>query len=657
MKKLLFLVLPLLALCAHTLQGAAPTPTLDDFLKDYSFDEIKISPDGSKVAALSAYKDQMNLYVIDLKTKQPKMLTGLTSMGLRGVMWVGNERLLFSGKKEGYGTGGIFAIDVDGKNSTVLVKSVEQMAKQGAYMIRGAAVLGYYGDSTTEVLIVSPERNAENPDVYRMNVRTGSKHMVALNPGKVEEWIADRKGAVRVGFGQEKQEQFLFYRDGATGDFRKIKTWHFREGKVFPISFDAEGRYLYVESGLGRDTSALCKMDPTTGEILETIGADDTYDAGSLRFDRVTGKLLGYTVEAEKTRYVWLDPEVKKLQTLIDQELPDTDNVLYSRSDDASKVVILSHSDRNPGTFYFLNTKTLEMEKLVSRAAWLKREQLSEMRPISYKSRDGLVIHGYLTLPAGQPAKNLPLIVNPHGGPWVRDEWGYNFEVQYIASLGYAVLQMNYRGSTGYGKKFLEAGYGQWGLAMQDDITDGVKWAIAEGYADPSRIGIYGGSYGGYACMAGLAFTPELYRCGINYVGVTDISLLLKTIPESWERMREDLENKTGNAKLDRNRLDATSPLKNADRIKAPVFFVYGEQDERVDIKHGTRMAAALKHNGVPVEWMSRVDEGHGYRRPENKKAFYAQMGSFLAKYMGPGTLPGAQVIVGEPKVTEMPAK
>jgi len=505
--------------------------------------------------------------------------------------------------------------------------------------------------------VVSGERNIENPDVYRMNVRTGTKRMVALNPGKVEGWLADRTGAVRVGFGEAGQETFLWYRDDATSDFRKVKTWHFREGKVTPLRFDKDNRLIYVRSDLGRDTAAICTMNPATGEILETLYSDPTYDAGSVMIDRASGRLLGFVTEAERLRFTWTDPKMAKIQQMIDQELPDTLNYVYSYSMDATWIVFCALSDRDPGSFYIYNAKDVTLEKLVNRAPWLKPAQLAEMKPISYKSRDGLTIHGYLTLPNVPVKKNLPLIVNPHGGPWVRDEWGYNFEVQYLASLGYAVLQMNYRGSTGYGKKFLEAGYGQWGLAMQDDITDGVKWAIAEGYVNPSRIGIYGGSYGGYACMAGLAFTPELYRCGINYVGVTDIGLLLKTIPESWERMREDLENKTGNAKIDRARLEATSPLKNAERIKAPTFFAYGELDERVDIKHGTRMAAALKRNGVPVEWMARVDEGHGYRRPENKKAFYSQMGSFLAKYMGENTAPGAQVIVGEPKVTEMPAK
>jgi dipeptidyl aminopeptidase/acylaminoacyl peptidase len=233
------------------------------------------------------------------------------------------------------------------------------------------------------------------------------------------------------------------------------------------------------------------------------------------------------------------------------------------------------------------------------------------------------------------------MIVNPHGGPWVRDEWGYIPEVQFLASRGYAVLQMNFRGSTGYGRKHLESGYGQWGLAMQDDITDGVRWAIAAGFADPARVAIYGASYGGYATMAGLAFTPELYRCGVNYVGVTDMVLLLKTIPEGWESTRATLEAKTGNTKLDRVRLEATSPSKHVGNIRAPVFFAYGALDERIDLKHATRLVGQLRRNGVPVELMIRQDEGHGYGHWNNKIAFYRKLEEFLGKYLPPDAVGG----------------
>ena len=277
----------------------------------------------------------------------------------------------------------------------------------------------------------------------------------------------------------------------------------------------------------------------------------------------------------------------------------------------------------------------MTLEKLIKPREWIKPEQMAEMRPIEYKARDGLTIHGYLTLPAGAEPRNLPLIVHPHGGPWdVRDSWGFDPEVQFLANRGYAVLQMNFRISAGYGRKFEKAGYGQWGLAMQDDITDGVKWAIEQGYADPKRIAIYGASYGGFATMAGLAFTPDLYRCGVNYVGVTDVKLFLSRLQPSVERQRAVLEAMAGNTKTDSEKLDKTSPLKNADLIKVPVLFAYGERDPIVDLKNGTRFISKLKSNGIPVEVIIKSNEGHGYRSLDNQVDFYTTMEKFLAKYM-----------------------
>lgn len=636
---------------AASLFGADATASvpLEDFFKDYVFDEILISPDGTKVSALSMWKDNLNLYTIDLKTKKPAMLTGLTSMGVEDVHWIGSNRLVFTGKEDGYPTGGIFAVDADGRNSMALAK-----VQEGGSVYRYTNYMGRCGQSEDEILVLNNERRAEDPDVYLMNVRTGSKKMVAWNPGRIVHWVADQTGAVRLGLGQDKLEIFIIYREGPKGDFRKVKSWSMRDGDIEVQAFDQEGRYVYAKSSMGRDTEAIVLMDPSSGEVVKTLFEDPVYDVAGVSLDW-KGKLLGYRINRERSTTEWVDEDMKRTQAMLDAELPNTRNSITSRSRDGEWVIVLAWSDRDPGTFYILNTKKLTLEKLVSRMPWIDPKKLSECRPIEYKARDGLSIHGYLTLPNGVEPKNLPLVVNPHGGPWVRDVWGYNNEVQLLASRGYAVLQMNFRGSTGYGKKHLEAGYNQWGLKMQDDITDGVEWAIKQGYVDPARVAIYGGSYGGYACMAGLAFTPDLYRCGINYVGVTDIGLLLKTIPDSWERMRANLEDKTGSAKEDKERLLETSPLKNADKIKVPVFFAYGELDERVDIKHGTRMASSLRSRGIPVEWMARVDEGHGYRRKKNVYAFYHTMEDFLAKYMGKAQR--AEVTVGPSKVTEMPAK
>jgi dipeptidyl aminopeptidase/acylaminoacyl peptidase len=259
---------------------------------------------------------------------------------------------------------------------------------------------------------------------------------------------------------------------------------------------------------------------------------------------------------------------------------------------------------------------------------------MAEMKPISYVTRDGITIHGYLTLPVGGSGKNLPLVVNPHGGPWVRDSWGFNPEVQFLASRGYAVLQMNYRGSTGYGRKFWEASFKQWGKKMQDDISDGVKYVVDQGIANAKKVCIYGGSYGGYATLAGLAFTPELYACGVDYVGVSNLFTFMKTIPAYWKPELDRLHEMVGDPDKDKELLTAASPVFHVDRIRAPVLVAQGRQDPRVNIDESNQIVAALQKRGVAVKYLIKDDEGHGFHNEENRFDFYAAMEQFLATYL-----------------------
>jgi dipeptidyl aminopeptidase/acylaminoacyl peptidase len=614
--------------------SVAALPPLEDFFRPYAFDEVKVSPDGTKVAVLSTWKEYRNLYIIDLATKRPLQLTGLDYAHVTSVRWMGNNRLLFSTEQDGMPTGGLFAINADGRQPRTLAESVRQQGARGQMVFRYARFLDYLPDDDTRFLVVANDRSEFDPDVYSMNARSGQKRLVARNPGGVRHWVADSTGTVRLAFGEQGRRRFVLHRASNRDEWRQVREFDFMDGQIIPLAFIDGDRECLVLSSVGNDRAVVRRFDPTTGELGEVVFGHEIYDASHAVVSRRDQRLLGVAYEAEKWEVAWTDPVMRDLQQQIDLELPDTRNLFYSRSDDERWYVVLAYSDRHPGTFYLLDTLEMTMQTLVSRADWLRPEQLAEMRPISYQARDGLTIHGYLVVPPGREARNLPMVVNPHGGPWVRDSWGYDPEAQFLASRGYAVLRMNFRGSTGYGQRHLQAGYGQWGLAMQDDITDGVKWAIAAGIADPERIAIYGGSYGGYAAMAGLAFTPELYRCGINYVGVTDVALLQRTVPRAWESIMEQLEDMTGDRKRDRERLTASSPLENADRIRAPVFFAYGELDDRVDMRHGTRMAATLRRNGVPVEWMLRSDEGHGFYQWDNMIAFYRTMERFLAEHM-----------------------
>jgi dipeptidyl aminopeptidase/acylaminoacyl peptidase len=312
----------------------------------------------------------------------------------------------------------------------------------------------------------------------------------------------------------------------------------------------------------------------------------------------------------------------------------DYEVVITSASKEEDKFLVRTYSDRSLGAYYFFDVKTDELTKLSEVSPWLDEKKLSPMEPISYTTRDGLTVHGYLTLPNGKEPTNLPVVVNPHGGPWVRDNWGYNPEVQLLADRGYAVLQVNYRGSTGYGKEFWTASFKQWGQAMQNDITDGVNWLIEQGIADPNRIAIYGASYGGYATLAGLTYTPELYACGVDYVGVSNLNSFLQTIPPYWKPFLEMMYEMVGKPGDDQEMLDAYSPALNADKITAPLFVVQGANDPRVNIDESDQIVIALRERGVEVPYMVKYDEGHGFLNEENRFDFYKAMTGFLAMHL-----------------------
>jgi len=304
--------------------------------------------------------------------------------------------------------------------------------------------------------------------------------------------------------------------------------------------------------------------------------------------------------------------------------------------DDARKNGIVHvSSDRNPGHYYLFDFATLGTKEVANPYPWIKENDMAEMKPVTYQSRDGLTIHGYLTLPRGVEASNLPVVINPHGGPWARDEWYYNPEIQFLANRGYAVFQMNYRGSTGYGKKFWEASFKEWGKKMQDDITDGVEYLKKEGIADPKRIAIYGGSYGGYAALAGVTFTPDLYACAVDYVGVANLFTFMKTIPPYWKPYLDQFYDMVGNPKKDSLLLAEASPVMHADKIKAPLFVAQGANDPRVNKDESDQMVEALKKRGIDVEYMVKKDEGHGFANQDNQYDFYGAMEKFLAKHLG----------------------
>lgn len=367
----------------------------------------------------------------------------------------------------------------------------------------------------------------------------------------------------------------------------------------------------------------------------EMVFGDDTYDVTDLIYSRSLRKVIGFSYEADKPRVHWIDTDFARYQKIVDEAFPDTANFIREATPDGKKLLVATTSDREPGVYHLMDLEKKKITELAVTRPWIDPAQMARMTPIAYQARDGLMLHGYLTLPVGRDPKGLPLVINPHGGPYgIRDHWGFNPEVQFLANRGFAVLQVDYRGSGGYGPGFMRAGYKRWGLEMQDDLSDGVKWAIGRGYADPKRVVIEGASYGGFAVMAGLAFTPELYCAGVNVAGVASMKMFLEDRIDAPEALRLLLARRWGDLKKDKARLEATAPELHAAQVRAPVFMAYGENDPRVRIEHGWTLEKALKKTGKKYELFVKRDEGHGYRKEENAVELYQRIDAFLKAHV-----------------------
>ncbi len=488
------------------------------------------------------------------------------------------------------------------------------------------------------VMIGMNRRNAEVFDPYRLNLDTGELTLLAENPGNYQGWMTDHNGCLRAATaiidGVNTQ---LLYRDTEEEPFRPVLTTNFRDTVSF-MEFTPDNREVYAATNLGRDKTVLVRMNPATCEELELLYENDTYDIASISYSRRRKKLLSVycTGHKEPVRH-YFDKEEEQLRQRIKAHFPNNRYGIADTDKAERFYLIYVGGDRTRGAYWFYDAETDEARKIADLAPWIIPDEMNEMHAVTYQSRDGLRIEAYLTLPDGltpDTAHNLPVVVNPHGGPWARDCWGYSSEVQFLSNRGYAVLQMNFRGSTGYGRKFLEASYKQWGLRMQDDITDGVQWLIGQGIADPKRVAIYGGSYGGYAVLAGLTFTPDVYACGIDYVGVSNLFTFMNTIPPYWRPMLEIMYEQVGNPETDHDQLAATSPALHAENIRVPLFIAQGANDPRVNKAESDQMVEALRQRGVEVEYMVKDNEGHGFHNQENRFDFYRAMERFLAKHL-----------------------
>ena len=603
---------------------------LEDFFRNSERTGYQLSPDGSYISYMAPYKDRLNVFVrrVDETDEHAIRITNETERSVAGYMWADNQRLLYMKDTAGDENYQLYGVHRDGSDDRAYT----------AFDGVRTSLIDDLEEQPGVVMIGMNKRNPEVFDPYRLNIETGELTLLAENPGNIQGWMTDHDGRLRVATAiVDGVNTQILYRDTEDEPFKPVLTTNFRDVVSF-MEFTPDNKEVYAATNLHRDKTILVRMNPATCEELEVLYENERYDIASISYSRKRKKLLSVycTGHKEPVRH-YFDAEEEQLRQRIKAHFPNQRYGIADTDKAEENYLIYVGGDRTRGSYWHYNALTDEAKKIADLAPWIKSDEMNAMHPVCYTTRDGLQIEAYLTLPDGltpDTAKQLPVVVNPHGGPWARDCWGYSSEVQFLSNRGYAVFQMNFRGSTGYGRHFLEASYKQWGLKMQNDITDGVKWLIEQGIANPNRIAIYGGSYGGYATLAGLTFTPDLYACGIDYVGVSNLFTFMKTIPPYWRPMLEMMYEQVGHPEHDADQLAATSPALHADKIKVPLFVAQGANDPRVNKSESDQMVEALRQRGVVVEYMVKDNEGHGFHNQENRFDFYRAMERFLKAHL-----------------------
>ena len=618
----------------------APPPLLDRelFFGNPEIAAAQLSPDGQYVAFLKPWSETRNLWV--KKTSEPfetaRRITAETKRPIPGFFWSRDSRLLLYVKDNaGDENFNVWAVDPAAPQA----EGQEVPPSRNLTDAKGARAFIYdVPKKDPDTLYVGlNDRDPAWHDLYKVTISTGKRELLRENTDRISGWIFDLEGRLRLA---------QRIADNGDTEILKVEPEGFKTVytcSVFetcnPDRFHRDGKRVYMETNKGDvDLTRLVLFDPETGrdELVES-DPQGRVDFGGAIFAEATDELVGTSYEDERTRVYFRDQDWEADYKLLQAKFPGKDIGLDSSTADDRLLLITAASDTDPGERYLFDRATKKLTLQYRVRERIPREHMAEMKAVRYASSDGLEIPAFLTLPRGVPAKNLAAIVLPHGGPWSRDGWGFDNLAQFMANRGYAVLQPNFRGSTGYGKKFLNAGNDQWGDKMQDDVTWGAKYLVAQGIADPKRIGIMGGSYGGYATLAGVAFTPDVYAAAVSIVGPSNLITLLDSIPPYWEAIRTMFYERMGDPRTPAGKaqLERQSPLHSASRIKTPLLVAQGANDPRVKEAESEQIVIALRDRGFPVEYILAPDEGHGFQRPVNGMALWAATEKFFAKYLG----------------------
>jgi dipeptidyl aminopeptidase/acylaminoacyl peptidase len=591
----------------------------------------RISPDGTRLAWIAPHQRVLNVWIAPTNAEAgvdwaaAQVVTDDTDRGIRMFAWAHDGRHL------------LYLQDTGGdENWRLHDVDLETMQRRDLTPFDGvqARLVAMERKFPTEVLIGLNRDNAELHDVYRLDLVTGELAKEVDNPGFIG-WVADAQLSVRAAAAPQPDGGIvLLVRDTADAQWRELLTIPADDALTSDaIAFSEDGSSLLGTSSVGANTGRLVRIDIATG-AQEVLAADPEADVSGVRLHPDTREPQIVEFEKDRSEYVVLDPSVADDLAAI-RALHPGDPMLVGHDDADATWLVGFTNDSGAIPFFAYDRASKSGRFLFEHQPALSRYELAPMEPFSFTSRDGLTVHGYATFPPGGDRSGLPAVLNVHGGPWARDGWGFDPEAQWLANRGYLCVQVNYRGSTGYGKAFVNAGDREWGGKMQDDLTDAVAYVTGQGWADPARVAIYGGSYGGYAALAGATFTPDLFCCAVDIVGPSNLKTLIETIPPYWAPMIAQFHRRVGDPAKDADFLWSRSPLSRVRDIRIPLLIAQGANDPRVKQAESEQIVAALTEAGIDHEYLLFPDEGHGFAKPENRLRFYAAAERFLARYLG----------------------
>jgi len=621
MLKQIILLIFIAVICACKSSDKVDIIPVDDFFKTQDKAYYHISPDGKSLSYLKLQDKKLDLFVENLATGKSVQLTHLTEKSISFHFWTSNNELIYyteDDTKERKSD--LFVINKNGSKQVQLSSNEKTRVR----VIEDQLIDDKY------IIVASNKRDSTVFDVYRLNVRDGKMEIAAKNPGNITEWMTDNKGILKIAVASDGVNETLLYRENESKPFEPVITNNF-ETTFQPVAFpENEPNVLYAISNANRDKNALVALDLKTGKEKKVLFANDTLNVVETSYSRTQNKIMFVTCETWKKQKYYLDGSSKFTYSKIDKLLPGTEWRIMDKDKMDNVFVVRTFTDKNPGSYYLYTASENKLKKLTDINSSIKEETMSAMKPISFKSSDSLTINGYLTLPKGRRKANLPVVVLPHNGPGGRNSWGYNAEVQFLANRGYAVLQVNYRGSTGYGKSFYAAGFKEWSDKIQEDVNDGARWLIKQKIANPKKIAIYGNGFGGYIALNCLYKNSDIYSCGGSNSGVINLFSYLKGIPPFLKSNLQMYYEIIGNPVTDTDYLRFASPVFHADQFKSPIFIAQNPKDPRVNVAEGVQFIKELKKRNVPVTYIEKEEGPNPIKRQQGRTALYKALEEFL---------------------------